>query len=183
VYIVQIENVEKSPLMNNYQYYDCEIDKHIQLDFTKGRDYNENVVNEWYHTYPNLNDKLRKEWLRLVQMIICFEITFGRYLKDSALMFKEADEKNEVAIPRQQTPVHELIEIEDETNEAPSERKDEINIVDVNNKLQLNNIEKEKVILISDDDRDIYKKKYNINYNENNIFKVLHNLYEYLKIK
>jgi hypothetical protein len=112
-------------------------------------------------------------------MIICFEITYGRYLKDSATMFKEADEKNEVAIPRQITPVHDLIEIEDETNEVPSERKDVINIVDVNNKLQLNNIEKEKVIVISDDDRDIYKEKYNIDYNENNIFKVQHNLYEY----
>jgi hypothetical protein len=112
-------------------------------------------------------------------MIICFEITYGRYLKDSAVMFKEADEKNEVAIPRQKTPVYDLIEIEDETNEVASERKDEINIVDVNNKLQLNDIEKEKVIVISDDDRDIYKEKYNIDYNDNNIFKVLHNLYVY----
>jgi hypothetical protein len=114
-------------------------------------------------------------------MIICFEITYGRYLKDSALMFKEADEKNEVAIPRQKTPVHDLIEIEDEANEVPSERKDEINIVDVNNKLRLNDIEKEKVIVISDDDRDIYKEKYKIDYNESNIFKLLHNLYEYFQ--
>jgi hypothetical protein len=45
----------------------------------------------------------------------------------------------------------------------------------------LNDIEKEKVILISDDDRDIYKEKYNINYNDDNIFKVLHNLYEYFE--
>jgi hypothetical protein len=30
-------------------------------------------------------------------------------------MFEEVDEKHEVAIPRQQTPVH-VIEIEDETN-------------------------------------------------------------------
>jgi hypothetical protein len=78
---------------------------------------------------------------------------------------------------RQQTPVHNLIEIEDETNETTSERKDEINIVDVNDKLQLN-IEKEKVILISDD-RDTFKEKYNINYNDDNIFKVIHILYEY----
>jgi hypothetical protein len=112
-------------------------------------------------------------------MIICFEITYGRYLKDSAGMFKEADEKLEVAIPRQKTPVQDLIEIEDETNVLPSERKEVINIVDVNNKLQLNDIEKEKVIIISDDDRDIYREKYNIDYNESNIFKVLHNLYEY----
>jgi hypothetical protein len=45
--------------------------------------------------------------------------------------------------------------------------------------LQLNDIEKEKVIIISDDDRDIYKEKYKIDYNESNIFKVLHNLYEH----
>jgi hypothetical protein len=42
------------------------------------------------------------------------------------------------------TPVHDLIEIEDETNETTSERKDEINIVDVNDKLQLKRFEKEK---------------------------------------
>jgi hypothetical protein len=112
-------------------------------------------------------------------MIICFKITYGRYLKDSMAMFKEADENNKVATLRQQTRVHDLIELEDETNEITSERKDEINIVDVNNKLQLNDIEKEKVVVISDDDRDIYKEKYNINYTESNIFKVLHNLYEY----
>jgi hypothetical protein len=46
-------------------------------------------------------------------MIICFEITYGRYLKDSAAMFKETDEKHEIAIPRQITPVYNLIEIED----------------------------------------------------------------------
>jgi hypothetical protein len=45
----------------------------------------------------------------------------------------------------------------------------------------LNDIEKEKVVVISYDDRDIYKEKYNIDYNENNIFKVLHNLYEYFE--
>jgi hypothetical protein len=49
-------------------------------------------------------------------------------------MFKEANENDNVAIPRQQTPVH-IIEIEDERNETISERKDEINIVDVNDKL------------------------------------------------
>jgi hypothetical protein len=45
----------------------------------------------------------------------------------------------------------------------------------------LNDIEKEKVIVISDDDRDIYKEKYGVNYHESNIFKVLHNLYEYFE--
>jgi hypothetical protein len=71
------------------------------------------------------------------------------------------------------------MEIEDETNETTSERKDETNIVDVNDKFQLNNIEKEKVILISDNDRNIYREKYNINYNDHNIFTVIHNLYEH----
>jgi hypothetical protein len=46
-------------------------------------------------------------------MIICFEITYGRYLSDSAAMFKETDEKHEVGIPRQKIPVQDLIEIED----------------------------------------------------------------------
>jgi hypothetical protein len=27
--------VEKSPHTNNYQYYECDIDKHIMLDFSK----------------------------------------------------------------------------------------------------------------------------------------------------
>jgi hypothetical protein len=39
-------------------------------------------------------------------------------------------------------------------------------------------LKKKKLILISDD-REIYKEKYNIDYSESNIFKVLHNLYEY----
>jgi hypothetical protein len=71
--------VEKNPLTDNYQYYECNIDKHIKLDFTKRKEYNDNVVNDWYHTYPIINEKLKKEWLRLDQMIICFEITYGRY--------------------------------------------------------------------------------------------------------
>jgi hypothetical protein len=37
--------VKKSPLTNNYQYYESRIDRSIGLDFTKGRYYNENVVN------------------------------------------------------------------------------------------------------------------------------------------
>jgi hypothetical protein len=40
----------------------------------------------------------------------------------------------------------------------------------------LNTIEKEKVILISDDDRDTYKEKYKINFNEKNIFTLLRDL-------
>jgi hypothetical protein len=54
--------------------------------------------------------------------IIYFEIIYGIYLKDSIEMFKEADENNKVGVPRQQTPIHDLIEIEDETNETTSER-------------------------------------------------------------
>jgi hypothetical protein len=65
---------KKNPLTENYQYYECNINDHIKLDFTKGKEYNDNVVNEWYHTYPNINDKLRKEWLRLGQMIICLSL-------------------------------------------------------------------------------------------------------------
>jgi hypothetical protein len=38
---------------------------------------------------------------RVMSMVICFEISYGRYLKDSAAMFKEADENNEVLIPGQ----------------------------------------------------------------------------------
>jgi hypothetical protein len=170
--------VEKSQVTKNYQYSESVIDKHIKLEFTKGREYNENIVNVWYKTYPSVSEKQRSEWFRLIAMIIRFEITYGRYLKDSAAMFGEADENDKILIPREQTPVH-IIEIEDETNETSSERKNEINMVDVNDKLQLNNIEKEKVILISDNDRDIYKKKYNIDYNEDNTFTVIHNLNEY----
>jgi hypothetical protein len=43
--------------------------------------------------------------------------------------------------------------------------------------LQLSKIEKEKVILISDDDRDTYKEKYKINFDEENIFILLRDLY------
>jgi hypothetical protein len=56
-------------------------------------------VNDWYKTYPSFNVKQRSEGSRLITMIICFEISYGKYLNDSAAMFKEADEKYEVAIP------------------------------------------------------------------------------------
>jgi hypothetical protein len=69
------------------------------------------------------------------------------------------------------------MKIEDETNEISSERKDEINIVDVNDKLQLNKIEKEKVIVINDDNRYSYKKMFNINFNEDNIFTLFPDFY------
>jgi hypothetical protein len=52
-----------------------------------------------------------------------------------------------------------------------SERKGEINIVDANDKLQLNKIENENVILISDNDRNTYKKMFNINFNEENVLR------------
>jgi hypothetical protein len=84
-------------------------------------------------------------------MIIYFEITYGRYLNNIAKMFREANEKHEVAIPRQSTLEH-VIEIKDEMNETSSERKGKINTVDVNDKLKLNKIEKKNVILINDDD-------------------------------
>jgi hypothetical protein len=91
-------------------------------------------------------------------------------------MFKEADENDKVLIPREKTPV-DIIEIEDETNEIPSERKDETNIVDINDKLQLNKFEKEKIIHISNDDRNTYKEKYKIDFSEENIFTLLGDLY------
>jgi uncharacterized protein (UPF0248 family) len=50
-------------------------------------------------------------------------------------MFKEADEKHVVLILREQTPTHNIIEIEDQTNEILLERKNETNTVDINNKL------------------------------------------------
>jgi hypothetical protein len=49
-------------------------------------------------------------------------------------MFKEADENHEVLISREKTLMH-IIEIEDETNEISSERKDETNTVDINDML------------------------------------------------
>jgi hypothetical protein len=39
--------------------------------------------------------------------------------------------------------------------------------------LQLNNIEKEKVTVINNDDRNTYKKMFNTNFNEKNIFTLL----------
>jgi hypothetical protein len=68
-------------------------------------------------------------------------------------------------------------EIEDETPEIPWERIDESNTVDINDKLQFSKIEKEKIILISDDDRNTYKKKHKINFSEENIFTLLWDLY------
>jgi hypothetical protein len=77
-------------------------------------------------------------------MILCFEISHGRYLNDTGKRFEK---------------LIRIFKIEDETNEIPSKKKDETNTVDINDKLQLSKIEKEKVILISDDDRNTYKEK------------------------
>jgi hypothetical protein len=68
---------KKSLLTNNYQYFECVIDKHIKLDFTKGKEYIENVVSVWYQTYPSLSEKQRTEWYRLIAIIICLKITYG----------------------------------------------------------------------------------------------------------
>jgi hypothetical protein len=137
-------------------------------------------VNNLYKQLPS-NPKLKIEWGRLIAMIICFEITYGRYLNDTGEMFKEADENHEVFIPREKTQVNNLIEIEDETNEIQSERKDETDTIDINDKLQLSKIEKENAILINDDDRNAYKEKYNINFNEENIFILLQDLHRELR--
>jgi hypothetical protein len=69
-----------SPLTKNYQYYEGKIDKRIGLDFTKGKEYNVDAVNNWYKMLP-FNQKLKIEWGRVISMVICFEITYGRYLK------------------------------------------------------------------------------------------------------
>jgi hypothetical protein len=114
--------IEMSLLTKNYQYYESKIDKRIGLDFTKGREYNEDAVNNWYQMLP-MKEKLRIEWIRIMSMIQCFEITYVRYSNDTVEMFREADDNHEVALPREETSVH-IIEIEDETNEIPSERKD-----------------------------------------------------------
>jgi hypothetical protein len=87
-----------SLIINNYQYF-------------------EKVIGKLYKTYFSINEKQRTEWSRFILMIICFEITYGRYLNDTAKMFREAEEKQEVALHLQLTPVH-VIEIEDEKNET-----------------------------------------------------------------
>jgi hypothetical protein len=69
-----------------------------------------------------------------MSMIQCFEITYGRYLSDTGEIFKEADENHKLLIPREITPVH-IIDIEDETPETSSEKKNETNTVDINDML------------------------------------------------
>jgi hypothetical protein len=123
-----------------YFFYEIELDEHIGFDLTKGREYNENVVNNWYKQLL-MNPKLKIEWDRIMSMIQCFEITYGRYLSDTGEMFKEADKNHKLLIPRQVTPVH-IIEIEDETPEIKLERINETNTVDINDMLQLSKIEK-----------------------------------------
>jgi hypothetical protein len=69
------------------------------------------VVNNWYKQLQT-NPKVKIECSRLIMMIICLEISYERYLKGSAKMFREAAENDEVVILREQTPTH-IIEIED----------------------------------------------------------------------
>jgi hypothetical protein len=131
--------IEITPLIKNYQYYESKVDKHIGLDFTKGREYNVVAVNNCYKQIPT-NPKVKIEWGRLITMIINFEIGYGRYLNDTGKKFREADVNHEVLIPQEKTPIP-IIEIEDETLEIPSERIDESNTVDINDMLQLSKIE------------------------------------------
>jgi hypothetical protein len=65
----------KSPLNNNYQYYESNIDKHIEIDLSNRKEYNEEVVVKWYKTYFLISEKQRNEWSRLILMILSFEIT------------------------------------------------------------------------------------------------------------
>jgi hypothetical protein len=109
--------IEISPITNNYQYYERKVDKRIGLDFTKGREFNVDTVNNWYKMLPS-NPKLKIEWGRVMSMVTCFDISYGRYLNDTGEMFKEADEDDKVLIPREKTPMH-IKEIEDETPEIP----------------------------------------------------------------
>jgi hypothetical protein len=90
--------MEKSPLTDNYQHYESAIDKHIELDFTKGKEYNEEVVGKWYKTYSSISEKQRSECSRLILMIVSLDVTYGRNLNDTAKMFMEADEKHKVLI-------------------------------------------------------------------------------------
>jgi hypothetical protein len=64
---------EMNPLTNNYQYYEGKVDERIGFDLTKGREYNENAVNNWYKMLPT-NPKLKIEWGRVMPMIICFRL-------------------------------------------------------------------------------------------------------------
>jgi hypothetical protein len=57
---------KKSLLTNNYQYYECNIDNHIKLDFTKGKNYNEDVVGKWYHTYSFVSRLLMEDTLKIL---------------------------------------------------------------------------------------------------------------------
>jgi hypothetical protein len=127
--------VEKSVFTNDYQYYESGIDKHIELDFNKEKEYNENVVEKSNKTYTSVSEKRKNQWFRLMLMILCFEITYGRYLNDISKIFMEADEKHEVTIPGQLILIP-IIEIEDETGETSLEKKGKINIVDVHYKLR-----------------------------------------------
>jgi hypothetical protein len=49
--------VEKSRLSNNYQCYESVIDKDIELNLIKGKEFNEEVVEKLYKTYPSVNEK------------------------------------------------------------------------------------------------------------------------------
>jgi hypothetical protein len=68
-----------------------------------------------------MNPKLKIEWGRIMSMIHCFEITYGRYLNDTGEIFEEADENHKLLILQQETPVH-IIDIEDEIPEISSEK-------------------------------------------------------------
>jgi hypothetical protein len=58
--------IEKSLLTNNYQYYESKIDKCIGLYFTKEKEYNEEVVNNWCRQLQT-NAKLKVEWGGLIK--------------------------------------------------------------------------------------------------------------------
>jgi hypothetical protein len=50
--------VGKSLFTNNYQYCESDIEKHIQLYFSKGRVYNEDVVDRLYKKLQSIKSKM-----------------------------------------------------------------------------------------------------------------------------
>jgi hypothetical protein len=52
--------LEMNPITKNYRFYESKLDEHIGFDLIKGREYNEDAVNNWYQMLP-MNPKLKIE--------------------------------------------------------------------------------------------------------------------------
>jgi hypothetical protein len=87
-------HVKHNPINERDKFYSNLTDKRMKVNFAKGKEYNEDLVNKRFQSFLNNDYKQKNELARLIKMITLLELFYGRYLSDTRIMFEEADNNN-----------------------------------------------------------------------------------------